>query len=533
MGRREVNERGLSTVASAIIIMAMTIAIGVVVIVIYNIVSSELEYSTQSNISLEIQKDSVLINEKNLVSLNVSRGEGNSELEKIRFVLSDGENVEEIERSAVGLNENGEAVFTFTPKLVNNVKTIRIVPIIKVDGKRKYLSVQDSVQISQEGGKTTAEKVTSICGNAQIESGEECDDGNAVSGDGCSMDCKVETTTTTDTSAVCGDGACDSSESCSSCSVDCGVCPAGTQCGNGIKEAGEQCDLGSANTNTACTASYGLNCTYCTTGCVNTTIWPLGYCGDGTCQSANENSDICSTDCPTCSSGDTQSCGSSGAYGTQTCDSGGNWGTCVYSLYTLTTSKSGSGTITSSPSGINCGSTCVKNFSSGDSVTLTATPDSGYTLSSWGGACSGSSSTCVVTMSSAKSVSATFAVSCTPTTCSALGKTCGGWDDGCGGTLNCGTCSADKICSSGTCVPRPSTTCGAFQLDYQCFSTYIGQAGCGASCDESQCRSYCQSVGATCCYWHQDVTNQYCNAFLGSPEPQYIGEYNHAAATCS
>ena len=33
--------------------------------------------------------------------------------------------------------------------------------------------------------------VTSICGNGEIEEGEACDDGNAVSGDGCSADCKT------------------------------------------------------------------------------------------------------------------------------------------------------------------------------------------------------------------------------------------------------------------------------------------------------------------------------------------------------
>jgi hypothetical protein len=38
--------------------------------------------------------------------------------------------------------------------------------------------------------------------------------------------------------------------------------------------------------------------------------------------------------------------------------------------------------------------------------------------------------------------------SCTPTTCSAQGKNCGAISDGCGGTLNCGTCSTGQVCSS-------------------------------------------------------------------------------------
>jgi hypothetical protein len=77
--------------------------------------------------------------------------------------------------------------------------------------------------------------------------------------------------------------------------------------------------------------------------------------------------------------------------------------------FTLAVTKSGTGagTVTSSPSGISCGSTCSENFSSGTVVNLTATPDSGSTFAGWSGACSGTGA-CSVTMDAAKSVSATF-----------------------------------------------------------------------------------------------------------------------------
>jgi hypothetical protein len=77
-------------------------------------------------------------------------------------------------------------------------------------------------------------------------------------------------------------------------------------------------------------------------------------------------------------------------------------------LEALSVSVTGSGTVTSSPGGINCGSTCTANFAQGTQVTLTATPANGYGLSSWGGACSGVN--CVVTMNTAQSVTATFEV---------------------------------------------------------------------------------------------------------------------------
>jgi Divergent InlB B-repeat domain len=76
-------------------------------------------------------------------------------------------------------------------------------------------------------------------------------------------------------------------------------------------------------------------------------------------------------------------------------------------LPTLTVSVTGSGTVTSSPPGISCPSTCSASFASGTQVTLTATPASGWKFNGWSGACGGTG-TCSVTMNSAQSVTATF-----------------------------------------------------------------------------------------------------------------------------
>src|SRR2546426_2078544 len=55
--------------------------------------------------------------------------------------------------------------------------------------------------------------------------------------------------------------------------------------------------------------------------------------------------------------------------------------------------------------------------------------------------------------------------SCAPVTCAALGKNCGSLSDGCGGTLNCGTCSGSQTCGGGgkanVCGPCTPTTCAA------------------------------------------------------------------------
>lgn len=76
--------------------------------------------------------------------------------------------------------------------------------------------------------------------------------------------------------------------------------------------------------------------------------------------------------------------------------------------YDLDTTVVGSGSITSSPGFINCNPTCTDSFISGSSVVLTATPGSGYAFSGWsGGGCTGTS-TCNLSMTSDKNVTATF-----------------------------------------------------------------------------------------------------------------------------
>lgn len=95
-------------------------------------------------------------------------------------------------------------------------------------------------------------------------------------------------------------------------------------------------------------------------------------------------------------------------------------GTCIVTMSTARTvnatfthplivskSGSGSGAVTSSPAGINCGSTCAATYADGTIVTLTASPDANSTFTGWAGACSGTGA-CNVTMDDAKNVTAFF-----------------------------------------------------------------------------------------------------------------------------
>jgi peptidoglycan/xylan/chitin deacetylase (PgdA/CDA1 family) len=73
--------------------------------------------------------------------------------------------------------------------------------------------------------------------------------------------------------------------------------------------------------------------------------------------------------------------------------------------YTLTVNVTGSGSVIKSPD--------QAQYASGTVVQLTPVPNTGWVFSSWSGACSGTSSTCQVTMNSNTSVSASFTATTT------------------------------------------------------------------------------------------------------------------------
>ncbi len=81
---------------------------------------------------------------------------------------------------------------------------------------------------------------------------------------------------------------------------------------------------------------------------------------------------------------------------------------------TVALAGTGAGTVTSSPGGINCGTTCSAGFAPKTQVTLTATAAGGSTFTGWsGGGCSGNG-TCSVTLASSESITATFAAAVVP-----------------------------------------------------------------------------------------------------------------------
>ncbi|HEV2399981.1 MAG TPA: alkaline phosphatase family protein [Candidatus Sulfotelmatobacter sp.] len=106
------------------------------------------------------------------------------------------------------------------------------------------------------------------------------------------------------------------------------------------------------------------------------------------------------------------------------------------------------GTVTSTPAGINCPTTCSATFQQGTQVTLTASPATDYSFSGWSGGCSGSSA-CTITLSANTTIAANFSQSTFQLTVT-------------GPTGNTGT-----VTSNPSGINCPTTCSAAFQKNSQ------------------------------------------------------------------
>lgn len=145
--------------------------------------------------------------------------------------------------------------------------------------------------------------------------------------------------------------------------------------------------------------------------------------------------------------------------------------TATFGTNTLTVQKigAGSGTVTSSPTGIVCGSVCSAGYSSNATPTLTAIADTGSTFLGWSG-CTSTSGTggniCTVAMNSDKTVTATFTASIL--TVQKIGS---GTVSSSTAGISCGsTCSV--ALSDGTTMTLTATPASGLNIDF------LGWSGC-------------------------------------------------------
>jgi PKD repeat protein len=134
--------------------------------------------------------------------------------------------------------------------------------------------------------------------------------------------------------------------------------------------------------------------------------------------------------------------------------------------HTLTVQKAGtgSGTVSSSPAGIDCGTDCSEAYDEGTVVTLTASADAGSAFSGWGGDCSGcgTSTTCDVTMDSDKTCTAAFDLQQYTLTVK-INPSGGGSVTGPG--INCpGDCT--EVFDHGTEVTLNATASAGYEFDF-------------------------------------------------------------------
>jgi hypothetical protein len=83
---------------------------------------------------------------------------------------------------------------------------------------------------------------------------------------------------------------------------------------------------------------------------------------------------------------------------------------------------------------------------------------------------------------------------CTPATCKSLGYTCGPAGDGCGGTLQCGTCTGCEVCGGGG---KPSVCGGACCQPTTCLAENISCGPAGDGCGNTLNCGTCPA-GQTC-----------------------------------
>jgi cysteine-rich repeat protein len=96
-------------------------------------------------------------------------------------------------------------------------------------------AIADHSSVAAPTSARTVDQPTACCGDGVVEPGEQCDDGNTVSGDGCSSTCQLEP-------PPCGGGSGSGSGS-------------GAVCGDGIVEPPEQCDDGNTVSGDGCSST--------------------------------------------------------------------------------------------------------------------------------------------------------------------------------------------------------------------------------------------------------------------------------------
>ncbi len=382
------------------------------------------------------------------------------------------------------------------------------------------------------------------CGTSRTVNCGSCATGQTCSNGVCASSCTAETNTQFCSRLAKNCGSVTANNNCgTSRTVNCGSCPTGQSCSNGVcassctAETNTQfCsrlakNCGSVTANNNCGTSRTVNCGSCASP---------QTCTNNVCScTAETNSAFCSRLGKNCQFSGNDNCGTSRSVNCGTCPAGQSCfnGVCASSCTAETNSAFCSrlgkncGTVSSydncgTSRTVNCGicptgqtcqtgvcvSSCTNDCSSsgakrcnGQYSQTCANFDSDSCLE-WGGDIDCTNG-CNSTTGQCKQQS------CNPLTCSQLGKSCGDWNNGCVGTINCGGCSSGQTCNSnGQCILSCTNDCsssGAKRCDVQYSQTcsnydsdscleWGGDAYCSNGCSSSTGQCNQQSCIPTC-----------------------------------
>lgn len=282
MSNKRVNRRGISTIIATLLLILLTIVlIGILWVIIRNVTSSASEGINLGGITLDLKIQNANIGQNNL-SVTVQRQSGAGSLTGINFILYDGKNYETIKQNAtLDIYQGKQFILPIGQINISDIKTVSVAPLyLSSSGTEQVGRITDTFNFgvsgsSQQGGfcgdgtcnggesssSCSADCPVSgpVCGNHILESGEQCDDGNIVNGDGCSSTCQDEIP-----GAVCGNFICEIGETTTSCPADCPsqtctptTCQlAGYQCGTASDGCGGTLNCPSCGGNSFCDANH-------------------------------------------------------------------------------------------------------------------------------------------------------------------------------------------------------------------------------------------------------------------------------------
>ena len=148
----------------------------------------------------------------------------------------------------------------------------------------------------------------------------------------------------------------------------------------------------------------------------------------------------------------------------------------------LTVKTTGTGTVVSTPAGIDCGQACSANFAIDTALTLTASPAEGFTFSKWTGGCTGTAATCQLTLKKNTTVSAAFKAIPVSTFNLTINNAGGGTVSSDPAGIDCGTtCTASF--NSGTVVTLTAAPAEGYEFS-EWKGACTGNGGCQVTMDK-------------------------------------------------